>query len=226
LSNADMQRSPAATARSAIFCEAMMMWSRVKIDRLSMVGCGWYWKKAGGVDELGMLEMNGTPSSIPSAYIGTRARSPLTPGLGGSRVTEDGTRILHAFGGLCIKSPKLGSVCGEGGYLLTLTIRCQENYCGPPNLQGVERNPKSRCQVGPCVDCWYHVVKFSKVWRAFVYTSYHQSILLSQFCTYYGSVSYPSGWGFDCSSGGWEFKSLLDHFSSMCSVRTVSYPGC
>ncbi len=27
-----------------------------------------------------MLEMNGTPSPIPSGYIGNRAQSPLTPG--------------------------------------------------------------------------------------------------------------------------------------------------
>jgi len=57
-----------------------------EIERLIMVGCGWYGKKAGGVDELGMLEMNDTPSSIPSAYIGTRAQSPLTPGRLAGRV--------------------------------------------------------------------------------------------------------------------------------------------
>jgi hypothetical protein len=70
---------------------------KTEIERLSMVGCGWYWKKAGagGVDELGMLEMNGTPSSIPSAYIGTRAPSPLTPGRLAGRMwrrTIDGCR--------------------------------------------------------------------------------------------------------------------------------------
>jgi len=42
---------------------------------------------------LGMLEMNGTPSSIPSAYIGTRAQSPLTPGRLAGRVWR---RTIHA----------------------------------------------------------------------------------------------------------------------------------
>ncbi len=147
-----MQRSPAATARSAIFCEAMMIWSRLKIDRLSMVGCGWYWKKAGGGDELGMLEMNGTPSSIPSAYIGTRARSPLTPGLGGSRVTEDGTRILHAFGGICIKSPKLGSVCGESRLLTNVNNRMPRKLLWSPQFARSWKEPKITMSSGAV--CW------------------------------------------------------------------------
>ncbi len=49
--------------------------------------------------------------------------------------------------------------------------------------------------VGPCVDCWHHLVEFSKVWRQFVNTHHHLSILVSQFSTYCGALSYPSGWG-------------------------------
>ncbi len=36
---------------------------------MSMVGCWWFWKDAAGVDELWLLEMNGTTSSISSAFI-------------------------------------------------------------------------------------------------------------------------------------------------------------
>jgi len=87
-----------------------------------MVGCEWYWKKAGGVDELGMLEMNCTPNSIPSAYIGTRAQSPLTPGRLAGRVQR---RTIHA----CRRTSRElhEGVWGKSGLLLTLTILCWEN---------------------------------------------------------------------------------------------------
>ncbi len=111
-----------------------------EIERLSMVGCGWYWKKA-GVDELGMLEMNDTPSSIPSAYIGTRAQSPLTPGRLAGRVWTSG-RTIHA----CRRASRQldEGVCGEKvGYIInfdnTMLKKSRvQDYCGSPNLHGVE----------------------------------------------------------------------------------------
>ncbi len=40
------------------------------------------------------------------------------------------------------------------------------------------------CPVGPCVDCWHHVVEFSKVWKTFVLR-----VIISQ---YYYRYSVPT----------------------------------
>ncbi len=55
--------------------------------------------------------------------------------------------------------------------------------------------------VGSCVECWHHLVEFSKVWKQFANTHHHLSILVSQFSTYCGALSYPSGWGFPVKLG-------------------------
>jgi hypothetical protein len=87
-----------------------------------------------------MLEMNGTPSSIPSAYIGTRAQSPLTPGPLAGRVWR---RTIHACR---LTSRQLDEgVCGaKVGYIInfdnTMLKKSRvQDYCGPPNLHGVEK---------------------------------------------------------------------------------------
>jgi hypothetical protein len=76
--------------------------------------------------------------------------------------------------------------------------------------------------VGPCLDCWHHLVEFSKVWRQFVNTQHHNSApTLELWATLVAEGSLSSwgfgvqvrGWGFPCEAGGWEFKSQLDHFS-------------
>ncbi len=81
---------------------------------------------------MGMLEMNDTPSSIPSAYIGTRAQSPLT-----IHACRQTSRQLHE--GVC--GEKLGYIINFDNTMLKKST--VQGYCGPPNLYGVEKKFKN-----------------------------------------------------------------------------------
>jgi hypothetical protein len=89
-----------------------------------------------------MLEMNDTSSLIPSAYIGTRAQSPRTPGRLAGRVWR---RTIHACRRISRELHESVWVGAKVGYIInfdnTMLKKSRvQDYCGPPNLHGVEKN--------------------------------------------------------------------------------------